>query len=501
MQYGSLPNYFHFVLAVWGEDYTDLFLKVTLPNQLSPNNLPSFSYEGRLPNKYQIYTTSKDAEVIQNSPAYLRLSGIINTEFRIIDELINKANAGEINKYETQTIAHDSAIKEVINNNGAFVFLAPDTLCPDGTFVKMQKIAMTGKRVIIVGIICAVIETLVPQLLKYYSEKDFSITISSRKLVRLIYDHIHPRTKIKFWDSIPFLNAWPGNLYWNIEQEGVLLRGLHMNPLMIIPEKGDEPLYVPGGGSIDGDYSSRACPDFNDVYVAEDSDEMFFIALDKFESPKLPPEKASTLRVAEWVRKHASAHHNLIFPKKRIRFHFDELSPNWEKVEQESDRVVDAIFDCLDLFEKVPDAIEEIERLRAGQYRLISEVNRLRMDDAQAHSALGSELYKTGRKEEAVAAMEKSLSLFPNQAAVHRNLAVICEEQKNTGKAIEHIKHAIQLDPQNIEGWLIFVELLRQHSLNGELLGCLRQNVSSIPHDMRILQPLADLGVVKLHPA
>ena len=34
----------HFIMAVWGDSYTNVFIDVVLPSQLTPNNLPGLQY-------------------------------------------------------------------------------------------------------------------------------------------------------------------------------------------------------------------------------------------------------------------------------------------------------------------------------------------------------------------------------------------------------------------------------------------------------------------------
>jgi tetratricopeptide (TPR) repeat protein len=450
MQASLAMNDLHFITVVWGEEYTDIFLKVTIPSQLSRGNLPSFCYRGKLPNTYKIYTTSKDAEIIQNTPVYSKLSATINTEIHLIDDL-NVYSEDRTDKYDAVTICYGRAIAEASKDKSAIILLWPDAAYADGTFANLQKIAMTGKRVVAISGIRTIAETFIPTLLEhYYSETDFSLSIPPRELVKLSLEHIHPESRTLFWDSSQF-NGWPAYLYWDVNQEGVLQRGMHFHPLMIIPLEGYEPLSPAGGLGIDGlDYIARMCPDYNDVYVVEDSDEIYIVAVDHLKHPisQYLSNKSSALQVASWARKYANSYHLKFFGHK-IRYHYTDLSPQWEEIEQASDKVVDAILACLEFFEKVPDASEEISRLRVERRALTSGFVKSRLDGAFAYNRLGEELYKMGRVEEAEAALLKAYELVPNLPEVHNNLAVLYWEYGNPLKADEHIRRAVQLNPQN----------------------------------------------------
>nr|HPO08633.1 hypothetical protein [bacterium] len=61
----------HLIMAVWGQEYVDLFLNVALPSQLSPANLPAIRHSSEL--LYKIYTTKEDESRIREHPAFERL--------------------------------------------------------------------------------------------------------------------------------------------------------------------------------------------------------------------------------------------------------------------------------------------------------------------------------------------------------------------------------------------------------------------------------------------
>ena len=202
----------------------------------------------------------------------------------------------------------------------------------------MANIAATGKRAIMCTGLTAVTETCLPDLLaRFYSEEDFSITISSRELVRLSLDHMEPCGWSLFWDSTHF-NPTPSQLYWNVPEEGILARWFQLTPLMVYPRK---KLKSFSGSSDSGDLILRACPNRNEIHIASDSDEIFTFAV-RTPHETYAPNKSSAVKVARWAAG-TTNRHNRWFLKHKLRIHYADVSERWEQVERESDKIVDTI--------------------------------------------------------------------------------------------------------------------------------------------------------------
>jgi len=330
---------FRFVNVVWGDTYTDLFLNVVLPNQLSSGNLGIF--RGREGAVYRIYTTSKDAENIKISPAFLKLSGIMSSEIALIDDVNIE------NKYSALIECHRRAIRAAGNDCAALVFLSPDVIYADGTFTNLTRLAAAGNRAVMVATIRLVKETFVPVFLeRCYSKDDLTAPISSRELVKLALNHLHPITKSLFWHSTEFNREWPSHLYWGIGQEGLLARCFNPSTLMVNPRRRG----ILPRSTVDNDYVLLACPNPEDLYVVEDSDEIAGFEISSLSEPvgqmvhwgKIERNVSNIIEVAAWAKYHTNSHHRE-FLRHRIRFHFNDVSENWYKVEHLSDKVVDTI--------------------------------------------------------------------------------------------------------------------------------------------------------------
>jgi len=326
---------FRFVTTVWGEVFTDLFLKLVIPNQLSPGNLPA------LPNaansKYLIFTTAADAEIIKQSRSYQMLSDIIPTEFRLIDD----KNPSELHKYTLVTECQKQAMNIPEGEDWVIITLSPDEFFADGTLSNVANLAAEGKRAVMLPGIRLVQDTFVPEFLeKFYNENSNTITVSPRDLVKLALEHLHPRANATFWDAEE-TNVASSELYWNVPNEGVLARVFAPQPFMIHPPSKTTQF----SGTIDGgDYVLRALPNLEDIYVVEDSDYMvnFSVSSPLKHIGGIVRAKQTAFRVARYAAMDTNPHQRR-FVSAKMRYHHTDLSPAWEAAERESDRVISSV--------------------------------------------------------------------------------------------------------------------------------------------------------------
>lgn len=331
-------NRFKFVTVVWGTDFTDAFLKVCLPSQLFPGNLVHFARH--TDSIYQIYTTAKDADIIQKSNAFRDLSAIMPVE---IAEISGMSYVG---KYQAMTQCHAHFIRSSRDDDCAFVFMSPDIVWADGAFARLLELAEIGKRLVAIGSVRLTKETFVPALLKQYCKDDTLQPFTPRQLVNLALRHLHPVTKSQFWDTKKKHSTHFGHLIWPVNNEGLIVRLFHLFPLLVKPvDKDAVPIRATDS---DADYTFKACPNFDDVYVIQDSDEMCYMdftglrQLCELTNPNNPNFVQSTENVAKWANQNTYALHRE-FVKHKIRFHWDDCSEKWRGVEQESDTVVETI--------------------------------------------------------------------------------------------------------------------------------------------------------------
>lgn len=337
---------FDFIVAVWGEAYTNLFLNVCLPTQLSPNNLQAFKdVEGTV---YQIYTTAKDAETIVKHPAYSVLSEIMETQIKVFsfsDDFMKEY------KHQVMNYCHQHSIVEANRKNSAVVFLIPDGAYADGLLKGLITLSQEGKQAVMLSSMRVTKETFLPEFHKLFNPNGNSTVISAspRQLVSLFLKHLHPCTKSLFWESKGSKSAWPSIILWDLGEEGVLVRQFHLHPLMVIPSRKD---LLPSP-TIDGEYISLVCENLDNVYVVEDSDDLYYCEISNrnvYPEHILKEGIADVKAVATWMKYLTDPLHRHCFKNFRLKHHVGDISPLWEKVQRESDEVVNEITNEFEAF-------------------------------------------------------------------------------------------------------------------------------------------------------
>ena len=336
---------FHLINVVWGENYTKLLLDICLPTQLAAGNLPALRNSESI---YKIYTTAKDAEIISNHPSYIELSKVVETRikvFRMPDNYLKRHH------HQLMNYCHNHAIIEANYDNCALLILCPDCAWSDQTFNNIIRLAKTTKkRVIVVPSLSVVTETFVPAFLKKFSMNNdgSAISVSSRDLVKISLEHLHPLMKSYMWNDGGVDNIWPSYFHWDVDGTGMITRNFRMHPLMIDPLIKN----VLSPDPIDSDYIALSCPNIDDFYVVDDSDEIFVANIVKFNKEDWNQNilhngtKSGVAESAAWLKQYNGTHvkpcHKLFFDYK-VKIHSQPISSKWEEVERESDEIASLI--------------------------------------------------------------------------------------------------------------------------------------------------------------
>lgn len=322
---------YNLATVVWGEEYTDLFVNIVIPNLLTPGNFDALC---KTPSPvFRIFTTFNDAIRIKGSPAFEKLSEMIAVKFYSISE-------ADLNQKYTLTSKYlRKAIEAAIDDNAVIILIGPDILRAQGYMANILRIAESGKRAVMISEIRVTKDTFLPEFIKQFSSNGAPQGITPRQLAKLASEHLHPVSKSFLWNSKKFHNA-PSCIYFEVPKEGILARCFHLSPVLINPVCKDAGFST----TIDGDYILNACPNIGDIYIASDSDEFMSVEMSSFSYPGnagiRPP---SPLNIAAFA-KYSADGHSRIFIRHKLRFHFDDISPRWAKVEEFSDKAIDKIF-------------------------------------------------------------------------------------------------------------------------------------------------------------
>ena len=362
---------FKFVNVVWGAAFTDTFVNVTLPSELSAGNLEFVAANSQ--SSYRIYTTPKDAETIFKSPAGRRLEKLMNIEVGYLEDDLPVDDPGSSStspmKHSLMGACHNNFIETAGNDGAAMVFLSPDVIWGDGSFRRLFEIAQSGKRSVMMCGLRLEKESFLLSL-QHYMKDGVLQPISKRDLVRLAMNHLHPESESLVWDS-EIANTLPSLLLWKIPG-GLIVRAFHLHPLMVHPVIRN----VIPFGTIDDDYSANACPDPADEYIVQDSDDIVVFELSRqlagaqniLHSRELAGAEniLHSMRVANsadrfarigapfkytqavvFASNRATLKH-IQYLQKRICIHSTELSESWQEVEERSNVVVREILSLIE---------------------------------------------------------------------------------------------------------------------------------------------------------
>ena len=176
---------FRLVTAVWGSQYTKLFLELTLRSLMAKGNLPELA--SRYHVLYSIYTTKADLELFNNSEIFNRAKAFVKFDFNVI-------SAPEINLSDPYShwILWRHCAKIAQKENEYFITVAADHIFSSDTLMLWADIFSKGSLAIFTPGIQVVRETISSELKKSFPEISSPIELSLEELQRLMLKHFHP---------------------------------------------------------------------------------------------------------------------------------------------------------------------------------------------------------------------------------------------------------------------------------------------------------------------
>ena len=349
-------RYFRITTVVWGTEFIELFVKATLPSLLAPGNLPSM--RDGIPLKYRIYTTPQEAQLIQASPVYRFLSEGVEMEMDV--NLLGKLLSHNNDKYHVVNLCFADAIKDTNLDDGAWIWVHPDTVYADGSFSTIARVARAGKRIFLTPTaLRAYTHAVLPILLSDFQLKDGSISIPARNLVKLSFDYTFAKWENLYWDQYNRMGPH-GCVFWHVNNQGVLQRSYWTDPVMIYPEEKDEvPIYK--GVSIEAtDYLERAVPNPRDIYVVEDTDEFYKCSIETVSgsATRDSSRHPSVVEFALRAKYEIQGVYVRDYLRSRVRYRYcnpsEDDDKEWKEIEALSDQFVDSVFRAIERFDKYP---------------------------------------------------------------------------------------------------------------------------------------------------
>lgn len=324
----------HFITPVWGREYTRCFLNVCLPSLLAPGNIPSLKSDGQC--IYSIYTTPDDLRVIQNSSAFELLRRCLPVFFHPIRQKVDQTT----NQYFVQSDCYRRGIRTADKADAGIIFINADVVVADGGIRALTRILTSGKRAILALGIRLNKNAVAARLLEHHSSSAGAvISIKPRELAALALPNIHQITKAHLFHG-EGEDLHPAGLFWRVGDEGLLAHCFHLHPLVVCPTVKNAPFSV----TIDEDYLMASCPDKNDHYIIQDSDEFLACELTD-ENRQIPaiPRTSNLREIAKWAYSNANTSHRELI-RHAIKIHAGQSDLHaWSETEREAQKVVDEV--------------------------------------------------------------------------------------------------------------------------------------------------------------
>lgn len=329
---------FHFIIVVWGDEYVDMLLQVALRCFLSPKNIPAL--KNRNNSKFVFVTTQDDYQKISNSKIFHTLEKHIDITFLELDM------SGDENKYSRMTKGYNLATEFACKENACAVYLVPDCLVSDGTFLSLEKYAQEGKEVVLLPGAMVVKEKVYDHIKTMRLAADQPLSFAPRELARWgLMDILHPEFQHYNYSKDRFTTL-PHMVAWNIPgDDGLLIRAFHLHPLMASFVDRKEAVSF-DADSIDEGFIERNFFDLNKFILERDSDNMIIYSMkdanyEHGTGSILLSGKRKKLKAIANIAGNAMVNnlHKLYFYNS-YKLHSGDLGPAWFEVEKETFSVV-----------------------------------------------------------------------------------------------------------------------------------------------------------------
>ncbi len=305
---------FVYITAVWGQEFTDTWLKTCLPLQ-----------------RYALEFASRPEDVFAVlTPHFRSISSIHGVIGPIMNVDIHQAEFSG-NSHERLAKYHALAIEKYGGRNQVLVFLSPDVVYARGAFSYMRRQIELGYRAVVVPMYRASRQGMLRGLT---IRED---GIAARDLVRASMACLHPLTRGLFWNGQTFHEGWPSHVYFPAPG-GLVGHCWHLHPLAVAL---DAP--ISQSRTIDADLIVNAGIRPEEICVTADSDD--FCAVEMTDLHDRIPERGTPKNpwaIAKWAL-HNTTELDRIFFQRRVIWHSHDIDQSWAAALAEADFATDEV--------------------------------------------------------------------------------------------------------------------------------------------------------------
>jgi len=280
---------FYIAIPVWGESYVDVFLNTSLPSLMAAGNLPYLCQQAQV--VFTVYTTLEFLPMFQHSNLIKTLQQKAEVCLEAIcipckEHYSAESSGYNVAMYEAKTnVYKDNICKAQLNNdeNNVIISLNADMVFSNNFLQKCHEVLLQGKKVVEVVGPRGMASEISEALHKQYRNIDNVISISSRNLLKLWINYIHPMLDIHLWEGdSKYFNC--SHLMWPIGDgpgNGWAAHCFFLYPIVLVLPKHQ----VDFSSTIDANLVTGCNYGIEDAFVVTNSEDLFCCELsasDKF---------------------------------------------------------------------------------------------------------------------------------------------------------------------------------------------------------------------------
>jgi len=336
-------------VTVWGAAYVDKYLTYSLASQLTPGNIPALA-QGGIEFVYHIYTDR--ASEAHFHPGIDALACHADVRFHFYEDIPYKG----VNLAEAMVNSPPETVKHNVQRLTSLRFLAEAgeaksdaavLLDSDFVFSETSWPAMIEARRAGAEAFCAMFLRLEENAAAPRLKDRIGAGLSGREIVRVGLEALHPIAAAMFADADPF-TAYPSQLNWRVGTDtpvGFVTHCYFPHPLMTKPRAG-----LRYTGTMDYEYALRAVSDDSKIVLARHSDEFLVCKMTPASYLAGQPQGGGVgiADLARFAVSNTNLRHRL-FMAQPIRFVAGGSDADWEGVEAQSTRLIEAIYAAVEV--------------------------------------------------------------------------------------------------------------------------------------------------------
>lgn len=261
----------YIAITFWGESYRRDFLDYCLASLMAPDNIPAIANKADA--RLLIATRSDDWDAIQSDPIFISAKQHIAIE-HIPHEV--PLNPPYDRKMLLMSEGHKLLTQRMFEERACGVIVFPDFLFANGAIRRIEQLYAEGRKVAMCLCVRFANEGLLADVRRRCPAGQ-PINLNARELAALAIKNMHSETARLDFDAA-MSDRGGVSLFWTVTPgQDVLFHACNWQPILIdYASLKTHDASTFDHWTIDGDYIAKNFADVRDIYVVNDSTELFF---------------------------------------------------------------------------------------------------------------------------------------------------------------------------------------------------------------------------------